>query len=540
MPPGNNHEDPDVNTPQASSEGPVAPMRRAITEDPGANTSHTNRENPDVSIPQAKLEDLDAVSNAISRVLTPVMICMALSVWLVHSLGDPNKCPSRQDSEGVGSSSANPGTNMDSSNIAVGLAVGFICIFVVLMVVFTFLVVWLYKSGRQKIIQGWLMLAVFVIFAYVGGLYIYDFCRSRCINVDWITIVLAAWNFAIGGLVSVFGTAPRLVNQGYLIVMSSLMAYIFRTLPDFAVWIILGLLVLWDLFAVLSPCGPLRMLVEVARERGDDLPALVYDTNPVAAGRQLDTTTTQSKPSTRKHDASSAASPSPQASPPTVSSDVKVPALSIGATAPLDPRSEPAPRDIAVAPSGDFLPQAGPSTNLSASRAATTTVSNDNVPRVHDGRTDAETIVSERRLDSEGVVQKRLSRNTSQTTELRSRRGKEKEARPAEADPTATARNPDGEVQVGTLGTHLKLGLGDFVFYSILVAQASKSGTMTTIASFVAILAGLCATLFLVTVRRKALPALPISITAGLITFFLIRHTVLPFVNNLLPELLFY
>lgn len=105
---------------------------------------------------------------------------------------------------------------------------------------------------------------------------------------------------------------------------------------------------------------------------------------------------------------------------------------------------------------------------------------------------------------------------------------------------TGTANSRSQARPIGTLGHHLKLGLGDFVFYSILVAQASNRGAMTTVISFIAILNGLCATLFLVTVYRKALPALPISIVLGLVFFFLTRFTIQPFVENLLPELLFH
>lgn len=63
-------------------------------------------------------------------------------------------------------------------------------------------------------------------------------------------------------------------------------AYIFTSIPAWTTWVLLVAMALYDLFAVLTPHGPLQILVNLAVERDQDIPALVYEAREVRRPRR--------------------------------------------------------------------------------------------------------------------------------------------------------------------------------------------------------------------------------------------------------------
>lgn len=92
------------------------------------------------------------------------------------------------------------------------------------------------------------------------------------------------------------------------------------------------------------------------------------------------------------------------------------------------------------------------------------------------------------------------------------------EAKPVNVEKTKSAFRTFSSAAL--MGSGIKLGLGDFIFYSLLLGRSSLSveDHFITIGCLISILIGLTGTLTLLSIYKRALPALLFSVLAG-ITF---------------------
>ena len=386
-------------------------------------------------------------------------------------------------------------TNNVSTGEAIsdGLINAFIIIGVVIVITIVFVI--LFVKGYIKFLYGYLLVATGLLLGGTGGLFLYLQCDALGVPLDIITLVFVCWNFALVGLVSVFWHTPLWLRQIYLVLVSALLAYSLTKIQEWTTWFLLGLLVIWDLVAVLTPCGPLRMLVESSQRQNQEIPALLYSVTMVFFMADAPADAKKKKKKSKKaaagavqlrdddSDTGEADASKDVRLVSSESDDMPTPSAS-GTNVPLKPYSD----DYrAKAPYPMNSQMSGMSTQGLLARSDSVAVASPPTPTQQQQQQAAQQAAQQQQEDDD-----------------------------------------DDDERNG-----IKLGLGDFVFYSVLVARAALSDWTTVVACICSVMTGLMSTIILLAMFKRALPALPISLVLGILFYFVTSLVITPFaVNN--------
>jgi len=393
-------------------------------------------------------------------------------------------------------------------------------IMLIFIVIMTTVLILLYKFRCYATIHGWLILSSLLLLFMFTLMYIAQILKVYNIPMDVYTLTIFVWNFGVVGMICIHWKGPLLLQQGYLIIISAFLALVFiRCLPDWTIWTVLAIVSVWDLVAVLCPRGPLRILVETAQERNESIfPALIYSStimweigSGILYGLLAPSIAMAERGTSNRSSAKKSGNGDRRRGHQQSVTEHRV-------QAPSSVRRDQHPVEIfyedgAQPPEVVFIqPNMGDASNLTDGWQRPVTSSQGNRKSSQAAR--------DRRLLNDGNFGAACGTTTSEQ---------------ATSFNQTESTNESNEEERG-----VKLGLGDFIFFSVLVGKASSYGDWTiTMSCYVSILVGLCLTLSLLAVFRKALPALPISIAFGLTSFFLSYMFVLPLSENLASNQIF-
>lgn len=377
------------------------------------------------------LTQLNLISSRICHVLVPVTLCSLYVVIITRIIDDnitksPGLLMRAWNQLGIGSGESTPVSKAVVNNL---ILVGS---FILLTVAITIIMLLVFYMQWFGCLNYYFYFPAFIIMSILTPVYLRDFLMAlNWFGLDVFTVLLMTWNFTALGMIAIFNiyaSASIYVQQFYLIHNSAIPAVLFiQNLPGWAPWLLLAVLVAWDLFAVLAPMGPLSLLLDMAEKEGVvDMPGLIYST--------------------------------------------------------------------------DIPPQ------------------------------DIEKKV--KTSESIGGESSDKKNTQSQQTDRQSGPGKKLDKVSGQQSNEPSTAESRGIEKRG-----IQIGLGDFIFYSLLIGLTSRGiehkDFYTTLASWLTILIGLVITLMILALKRRAVPALPVSIGLALLIVPLTEYLGANFANEL-------
>uniref|UniRef100_A0A7S3P6F6 Presenilin n=1 Tax=Amphora coffeiformis TaxID=265554 RepID=A0A7S3P6F6_9STRA len=481
---------------------------------------------------------------AIAKPVTITMILAALAVVVVNTqqtieAGEEAMSQAYQVWQ-VDSASSSNGENLARSLGNAAIMIGVIG-------GMTFVIVFLYKMRFMMCLIGYMIVCSGTLLGILGGNMVQTFLMIYDIPLDKVTFALVMFNFAIVGVLAIFWGegVPKYITQGYLVCTSVILAWHLSYFDVWTTWALLFMLALYDLCAVLTPCGPLKALVNAMSEEGaPEMPGLLFEAElPPEAKRP----TTPSATTPRASSGTAAGSRAPSSTAGSRNRAGKsegAPPVQGSQAAPPNSNISPVidvPLAIAKVYNLDVIGLPIESKEIMFPNKARTAAAAPLLQDSVDGRVDLPEEPSVRQLRA--MVTVRLPQNGGRLERVKKRGKRVFLERDRHGDPKrilwvdragkvfAEMRDDDeNAVQRNTI----RLGLGDFIFYSVLVAKAAQYSFATFAACMLVVLAGLGGTLILLAVYHHALPALPISILMGIVIYLTTRLFLEPFVEQVL------
>ncbi|XP_075750620.1 presenilin-1-like [Rhipicephalus microplus] len=448
--------------------------------------------------------------------------------------------------------------------------------FLMMIVIVNCALVFLYKGGYYSVIQAWMVSGSGALLFLTGYYYMGRVATYFNAPMDYVTCSFVIWNVGATGITALYRDGPFLMKQGYLVYISVLLAVTLEeSFPEWTSWILLVLVSAWDIFAVLCVLGPLRILLETAKERGEPLfPALVFSTSSAwcYAIRRSSVSLTRIRSSceaisgrdkelpqsdlafgnsafsgemTSKHaDRASQPAPSIQSGLALAADEARASSASqvneestvsyedTWLSVPNEATDPPYSNDKTKGCWNEFNVRAS-AESTDGKRSTPTLAAADTA--VRDDRGGLHLIQPVSYHDAGGATVDRQplqGAGLSATPPTALSHRCPHDGRPHHRRRVIRSQAELSDEMSGDRG--MKMGLGDFIFYSVLVGKASRHGTaLTVIACYVSIIVGILLTLSLLVYLQKPLPALPFSISLGIAAYFSCSFLTEPFIGDM-------